>query len=71
MAHQTGQFEHAFRYLNRTVRLVCRIDQRVKPAQLVLDDVRATTQHIANSVPDWRIELEACKAAEDRGARYC
>lgn len=70
MPQQATQFEHVFRYKNRAVRLICSIDTDSDGPRLLLDDVLATTQRIANDVPDWRIEAEASKAAFDRNAKY-
>lgn len=64
------QFEHVFRFRNRVVRLICSIEEWSQSRQLVLEDVLAATQETADGVPDWRIELEASKAAFDRGAQY-
>lgn len=70
MDEQPTQFEHVFRYKNRTVRLICSLDTQNNARRLVLEEVYARTQRTANSVPDWRIESEACKAAFDHHATY-
>lgn len=70
MANQHRQFEHVFRYKSKSVRLLCAIEHRAGSRQLILEDVYATVPGIADEVPDWRIELEACKAAWDRRAIY-
>lgn len=70
MPQQVSQFEHVFRYRYRTVRLICSIEKHNGGSRMLLHDVLATTQRTVSSVPDWRIEAEASKAACDRGAKY-
>lgn len=70
MAKRPRQFEHVFRYKNKTVRLICSIEPTNGYRQLILEDVLATSLLTANGVPDWRIESEACKAAYDRRAYH-
>lgn len=70
MQDQPNQIEHVFRYKKRTVRLICSVDSDSRGLRLILDDVLATSQRIADAVPDWRIDLEASKAACDRNVLY-
>ena len=68
MTDRARSFEHTFLHNGRRVRLICSFDFATRDRQLVLDDVLASTQRIADGVPDWLIEAEASNAAYDRQA---
>lgn len=70
MLERLDSFEHVFRYKRFRIRLICSIDSPLRERRLVLDDVCASTQRIADEVPDWLIEAEACKVAFDQQAAY-
>ncbi|MCL4741214.1 MAG: hypothetical protein KJZ54_03335 [Phycisphaerales bacterium] len=61
---------HAFRFRGRRVRLAYSIDYECGKRRLVLDDVLAPTQRLADAVPDWRIEAELEELAHDLNAQY-
>ncbi len=70
MISKPERFDHVFRYRNRVVRLICSIELEDDERRLILDDVLASSESIANAVPDWKIEAEAMNAAYDRSAKY-
>lgn len=70
MDKQPRQFEHVFYHKRHKVSLICSIEMVWGERSLILEDVLASKQHIADGVPDWRIEAEACDAASYRRAKY-
>lgn len=70
MAQSQHLSEHTFRFRNRTIRLLYSIERKEDERRLILEDVLATSQKVADAVPDWRIESEALKVAFDHYARY-
>jgi hypothetical protein len=63
-------YKHRFQWQKRAIRMFYFIEATPHGLQLVLDDVCAATSTIVESVPDWRIELEASVVAADHNARY-
>jgi hypothetical protein len=63
-------FEHAFRVRNRRYRLVYALERIDGVKCLVLLDVLAASNESMLALPDWRVELEAMRAADNLGAKY-
>jgi hypothetical protein len=62
--------DHRFRWRSRTIHIVFSIERIHGERRLILEDVWARTSAIANDVPDWRIEYEACAVAAQYSARH-
>lgn len=70
MSDQLEEFEHVFRYKRHKVWLTCSIEVIQGDRYLILEEISATKQEIADGVSDCLIEAEACDAASARNAKY-
>lgn len=61
---------HTFRWHNKSIRLIYSIEERPDGRQLILEDAVASSIRNVESVPDWKIEIEAEGVAADHDARY-
>lgn len=62
--------EHTFWWNTSPYTLLYLIEEVSDGRQLILEDLLAESEVLADSIPEWMVEYEASCVAESLGARY-